>query len=94
MSRSALILPIRPKLCPEFRRERHTHRNGGGIFGLFGTPWALMQFIFSRSSAHCPNRFSAPAGRWLLFVEFRAGADYVLVRWATLPHVRGCSSSG
>jgi MFS transporter, DHA1 family, tetracycline resistance protein len=51
-----LIIPVLPKLIESF--VDNDTASAARIFGLFGTAWALMQFLFS------PIRTGLDGGRW------------------------------
>ena len=65
-----LILPILPKLVESF--VDNDTATAARIFGLFGTAWAVMQFIFSPSPRRIVRPVRPPSGG--AAVEFRAGA--------------------
>ena len=73
-----LIMPILPKLVESF--VDNDTASASRIFGLFGTAWALMQFIFSPilGSAVGPVRAAARGAA----IELRTRADYVLMALA------------
>ena len=50
-----LIMPILPKLVESF--VDNDTASASRIFGLFGTAWALMQFIFSPILGSLSDRF-------------------------------------
>ena len=50
-----LILPILPKLVESF--VDNDTASAARIFGLFGTAWALMQFVFSPILGALSDRF-------------------------------------
>jgi MFS transporter, DHA1 family, tetracycline resistance protein len=70
-----LIMPILPKLVESFVDNDTAH--AARIFGLFGTAWALMQFLFSPILGGLSDRF----GRRpiVLLSNFGLGLDYVLM---------------
>src|SRR5881394_2419445 len=73
-----LILPILPKLVESF--VNNDTATAARIFGLFGTAWAVMQFIFSPVLGALSDRF----GRRpiVLLSNFGLGLDYVLMALA------------
>jgi DHA1 family tetracycline resistance protein-like MFS transporter len=73
-----LILPILPKLVESFV-DNDTAR-AAEIFGLFGTAWALMQFIFSPVLGGLSDRFGRRPV--VLLSNFGLALDYVLMALA------------
>jgi DHA1 family tetracycline resistance protein-like MFS transporter len=73
-----LILPILPKLVESFV-DNDTAR-AAEIFGVFGTAWALMQFIFSPVLGGLSDRFGRRPV--VLLSNFGLGLDYVLMALA------------
>ncbi len=73
-----LIMPILPKLVESF--VDNDTASASRIFGLFGTAWALMQFIFSPILGSLSDRFGRRPG--VLLSNFGLGADYVLMALA------------
>ena len=73
-----LILPILPKLVESFV-DNDTAR-AAEIFGLFGTAWALMQFIFSPLLGGLSDRFGRRPV--VLLSNFGLALDYVLMALA------------
>jgi DHA1 family tetracycline resistance protein-like MFS transporter len=73
-----LIMPILPKLVESFV-DNDTAR-AARIFGLFGTAWALMQFIFSPILGSLSDRFGRRPV--VLLSNFGLGLDYVLMALA------------
>src|SRR5689334_14085833 len=73
-----LIIPILPKLVESFV-ENDTAR-AARIFGLFGTAWALMQFVFSPVLGALSDRFGRRPV--VLLSNFGLAADYVLMALA------------
>jgi DHA1 family tetracycline resistance protein-like MFS transporter len=78
MLAAGMIIPILPKLIESF--VANDTAQAARIFGLFGTAWALMQFIFSPLL----GSFSDRAGRRsvVLVSNFGMAADYVLMALA------------
>ena len=48
----SIIIPVLPELI---REMAGSSARAGAWNGLFVAMWATMQFLFSRSSAHCPT---------------------------------------
>jgi DHA1 family tetracycline resistance protein-like MFS transporter len=73
-----LILPILPKLVESF--VDNDTASAARIFGLFGTAWALMQFIFSPILGGLSDRFGRRPV--VLLSNFGLALDYVLMALA------------
>ncbi len=73
-----LIMPILPKLVESFVDNDTAH--AARIFGVFGTAWALMQFIFSPVLGSLSDRFGRRPV--ILLSNFGLGLDYVLMALA------------
>ena len=73
-----LVLPILPKLVESFV-DNDTAR-AAEIFGLFGTAWALMQFLFSPILGGLSDRFGRRPV--VLLSNFGLALDYVLMALA------------
>ncbi|GLH81786.1 tetracycline resistance MFS efflux pump [Bradyrhizobium sp. SSBR45G] len=73
-----LIMPILPKLIESFVGNDTAH--AARIFGLFGTAWALMQFVFSPVLGSLSDRFGRRPV--ILMSNFGLAADYVLMALA------------
>jgi len=73
-----LIMPILPKLVESFL-DNDTAQ-AARIFGLFGTAWALMQFLFSPILGNLSDRFGRRPV--VLLSNFGLGLDYVLMALA------------
>ena len=73
-----LIMPILPKLVESFV-DNDTAR-AARIFGVFGTAWALMQFVFSPVLGALSDRFGRRPV--ILLSNFGLAADYVLMALA------------
>jgi DHA1 family tetracycline resistance protein-like MFS transporter len=73
-----LIMPILPKLVESFV-DNDTAR-AARIFGVFGTAWAVMQFIFSPILGSLSDRFGRRPV--VLLSNFGLGLDYVLMALA------------
>jgi MFS transporter, DHA1 family, tetracycline resistance protein len=73
-----IIIPVLPKLVVDF--VGGDAEEAARILGLFGTAWALMQFVFSPLQGALSDRF----GRRPLIVlsNFGVGLDYVLIALA------------
>jgi DHA1 family tetracycline resistance protein-like MFS transporter len=73
-----LIMPILPKLVESF--VDNDTAQAARIFGVFGTAWALMQFVFSPILGSLSDRFGRrPVA---LLSNFGLGLDYVLMALA------------
>ena len=72
-----LIIPVLPKLV---ERMAGSTQQGALIFGLFGTAWALMQFIFSPVMGALSDAYGRR--RVLLLSSFGLGLDYILMALA------------
>jgi DHA1 family tetracycline resistance protein-like MFS transporter len=77
-----IIIPVLPKLVEDFMGG-DTAR-AAIIYGIFGTAWALMQFLFSPLVGSMSDRF----GRRpiILLSNFGLGLDYILM--ALAPNLR------
>ena len=73
-----LIMPILPKLVESFVNDDTA--SAARIFGLFGTAWALMQFIFSPILGGLSDRFGRRPV--VLLSNFGLALDYVLMALA------------
>jgi MFS transporter, DHA1 family, tetracycline resistance protein len=73
-----LIAPILPKLVESF--VGNDTASAARIFGLFGTAWALMQFLFSPVLGSLSDRFGRRPV--VLLSNFGLGLDYVLMALA------------
>ena len=83
-----VIMPILPKLVESF--VDNDTATAARIFGLFGTAWALMQFLFSPILGALSDRFGRRPV--VLLSNFGLALDYVLM--ALAPTLPGCSSAG
>lgn len=77
-----IVIPVLPKLVEDFMGG-DTAR-AAAMYGLFGTAWALMQFLFSPVLGSLSDRF----GRRpiILLSNFGLGLDYILM--ALAPSIR------
>jgi len=73
-----VIMPVLPKLIEGFVENDTAH--AARIFGLFGTAWALMQFVFSPLLGALSDRFGRRPV--VLLSNFGLAADYVLMALA------------
>jgi DHA1 family tetracycline resistance protein-like MFS transporter len=73
-----MIVPVLPKLVEDFV-QGDTAR-AAEIYGLFGTVWALMQFIFSPVLGALSDRFGRRVV--ILLSNFGLGLDYVVMAMA------------
>jgi MFS transporter, DHA1 family, tetracycline resistance protein len=73
-----LIMPILPKLVESF--VDNDTASAARIFGLFGTAWALMQFVCSPILGALSDRFGRRPV--VLLSNFGLGLDYVLMALA------------
>src|SRR6516225_5840947 len=73
-----IIIPILPKLIESF--VENDTASAARIFGVFGTAWALMQFIFSPLLGSLSDRFGRRPV--ILLSNFGLAADYVLMALA------------
>src|SRR5580658_6742265 len=73
-----IVIPVLPKLVVDF--VGGDTEEAAKIFGIFGTAWALMQFLFSPFQGALSDTF----GRRPLIVisNFGVGLDYVLMALA------------
>jgi MFS transporter, DHA1 family, tetracycline resistance protein len=73
-----LIMPILPKLVESF--VNNDTASAARIFGVFGTAWALIQFLFSPILGSLSDRFGRRPV--VLLSNFGLGLDYVLMALA------------
>jgi DHA1 family tetracycline resistance protein-like MFS transporter len=78
MLATGIVIPILPKLVESFANSDTAQ--AARIFGLFGTVWALMQFIFSPVAGALSDRFGRRPV--VLISNFGLAADYVLMALA------------
>jgi DHA1 family tetracycline resistance protein-like MFS transporter len=70
-----IIVPVLPALVVSFRGGDTA--SGATIYGLFGTTWAAMQFIFSPVLGSLSDRFGRR--RVILLSNVGLGLDYILM---------------
>jgi DHA1 family tetracycline resistance protein-like MFS transporter len=73
-----IVIPILPKLIESF--VDNDTASAARIFGVFGTAWALMQFLFSPVLGSLSDRFGRRPV--ILLSNFGLAADYVLMALA------------
>ena len=73
-----IIIPVLPKLVVDFIGG--DTQEAARIFGLFGTAWALMQFLFSPLQGALSDSFGRRPV--ILISNFGVGLDYVLMALA------------
>src|SRR6202453_2477095 len=73
-----LIMPILPRLVESF--VDNDTASAARIFGLFGTAWALMQFVCSPILGALSDRFGRRPV--ILLSNFGLGLDYILMALA------------
>ncbi len=73
-----MIVPVLPKLVVTF--EGGDTASAARIYGVFGTVWALMQFVFSPVLGALSDRFGRRPV--ILLSSFGLGLDYLLMAWA------------
>ncbi len=73
-----VVIPVLPKLIESF--VDNDTASAARIFGLFGTAWALMQFLFSPVIGGLSDRFGRRPV--VLLSNFGLSADYVLMALA------------
>lgn len=77
-----VIIPVLPKLVVDFMGGNT--EAAAKVFGVFGTAWALMQFVFSPVQGALSDRFGRRAV--ILVSNLGIGLDYVLM--ALAPSIR------
>lgn len=73
-----VIIPVLPPLVVEFRHGDTA--SAAAVFGLFGTVWALMQFVFSPLMGVLSDRFGRRPV--ILISNFGLGIDYLIMALA------------
>lgn len=73
-----IVIPVLPKLVVDF--VGGDTQQAAKIFGVFGTAWALMQFLFSPFQGSLSDRFGRRPV--ILISNFGVGLDYVLMALA------------
>ena len=73
-----IIIPVLPKLVVDF--VVGDAAEGARIYGLFGTVWALMQFVFSPVQGALSDRFGRRPV--ILISNFGLGLDYIVMALA------------
>jgi DHA1 family tetracycline resistance protein-like MFS transporter len=73
-----IVIPVLPKLVVDF--VGGDAEEAAKLLGLFGTAWALMQFLFSPLQGALSDRFGRRAV--ILVSNFGVGLDYVLMALA------------
>lgn len=73
-----IVIPVLPKLVVDF--VGGDTQEAAKIFGLFGTAWALMQFLFSPFQGALSDSFGRRT--MILISNFGVGLDYVLMALA------------
>jgi DHA1 family tetracycline resistance protein-like MFS transporter len=74
----AIVIPVLPKLVLSFMHGDTA--TASRVIGIFGTVWALMQFIFAPVLGALSDRFGRR--RVILISSFGLGMDYVLMALA------------
>src|SRR5438477_13076962 len=80
-----IIAPVLPKLVIQL--EGGNEASAAGLFGLFGTVWAAMQFLFA--PAHAARERPEHRRAQELHPRLGVGVEYVLPRRAP-PAARWC----
>src|SRR5206468_5049616 len=73
-----IIIPVLPRLVVDF--VGGDAARGADYLGLFGTVWALMQFVFSPLHGMLADRFGRKPV--ILISNFGLGLDYILMAMA------------
>jgi DHA1 family tetracycline resistance protein-like MFS transporter len=73
-----IIIPVLPRLVEDFVGGNTA--KAASIYGLFGTVWALMQFLFSPILGSLSDRFGRRS--IILLSNFGLGLDYILMALA------------
>jgi DHA1 family tetracycline resistance protein-like MFS transporter len=74
----SLVIPVLPRLVLGFMH--HDTATASRVIGIFGTAWALMQFIFSPIMGALSDRFGRRPV--ILVSNFGLGMDYILMALA------------
>ena len=70
-----IVIPVLPKLVVDFMAG--DAEQAAKILGLFGTAWALMQFLFSPLQGALSDRFGRRT--MILISNFGVGLDYIVM---------------
>jgi DHA1 family tetracycline resistance protein-like MFS transporter len=73
-----MVIPVLPKLVESF--VGGDTARAASVYGVFGTAWALMQFVFSPLLGALSDRFGRRPV--VLVSNFGLAFDYVLMSWA------------
>jgi MFS transporter, DHA1 family, tetracycline resistance protein len=73
-----VVIPVLPKLVTDFMGGDTV--SAARVFGVFGTAWALMQFLFSPMQGALSDRFGRRAV--ILISNLGIGLDYILMALA------------
>jgi DHA1 family tetracycline resistance protein-like MFS transporter len=73
-----VVIPVLPKLVTDFMGG--DTESAARVFGVFGTAWALMQFLFSPLQGALSDRFGRRAV--ILISNLGIGLDYILMALA------------
>jgi DHA1 family tetracycline resistance protein-like MFS transporter len=73
-----MIIPVLPRLVVDFGGGDTAH--GATLYGLFGTAWALMQFVFSPVLGALSDRYGRR--RVILISNLGLGLDYIFMALA------------
>jgi DHA1 family tetracycline resistance protein-like MFS transporter len=73
-----IVIPVLPKLVVDF--VGGDTQEAAKIFGVFGTAWALMQFLFSPFQGALSDSFGRR--KVIVISNFGVGLDYVLMALA------------
>jgi DHA1 family tetracycline resistance protein-like MFS transporter len=73
-----VVIPVLPKLVTDFMGG--DTESAARVFGVFGTAWALMQFLFSPMQGALSDRFGRRAV--ILISNLGIGLDYILMALA------------
>jgi DHA1 family tetracycline resistance protein-like MFS transporter len=73
-----MIIPVLPRLVVDFVGGDTAH--GATLYGLFGTAWALMQFVFSPVLGALSDRYGRR--RVILISNIGLGLDYIFMALA------------